>query len=178
MSVAAILQTGLNVSTALLNFTSSLNTTASLPQSVTNGASQLGTLDAPTLPYQLLGSNWGSRTAANTDPYTQPPNTGVIRAYDFHIKRGTIAPDGYQRDVLLINGQFPGPTIHANWGDTINVKVHNEITGPEEGTALHWHGLLQTASPWEDGVPAVQQCPIAPGKSLQYSFIANLYGTS
>ena len=178
MSVAAILQTGLNVTASLLNFTSSLNSTATLPQSVTNGNSQLGTLNAPTLPQQLSSSNWGSRTANNTNPYTQPPNTGVIRSYDFHIKRGTIAPDGFQRDVLLINDQFPGPTIEANWGDKINVNVHNEITGPDEGTALHWHGLLQKASPWEDGVPAVQQCPIAPGKNLQYSFIADLYGTS
>ena len=82
------------------------------------------------------------------------------------------------KDVLLINGQFPGPTIEANWGDTITVTVNNAITDPEEGTALHWHGLLQTGTPWEDGVPAVSQCPIAPGKSLTYSFKADLYGTS
>ena len=178
MSVAAILQTGLNVTASLLNFTSSLNTTATLPQSVTNGNSQLGTVNAPTLPYQLSLSDWGSRTANNANPYTQAPDTGCVRSYDFRIKRGTIAPDGYQREVLLINDQFPGPTIEANWGDTITVNVHNELTDPDEGTALHWHGLLQKASPWEDGVPAVQQCPIAPGKSLQYSFRADLYGTS
>ncbi|CAF9904739.1 hypothetical protein IMSHALPRED_000159 [Imshaugia aleurites] len=178
MSVAVILQTGLNVTAALLNFTSSLNTTANLPQSVTNGASQLGTLDAATLPLQLSSSNWGSRTAKNTNPYTDSPTTGKVRSYDFHIARGTIAPDGYQKEVLLINGQFPGPTIEANWGDTITVHVHNNLIGPEEGTALHWHGLLQTDSPWEDGVPAVQQCPIAPGKSLKYTFKADLYGTS
>lgn len=178
ISIAEILQTGVNVTTALLNFTSNLNTTAELPQAITNGASQLGTLQAPTFPLQLLDSNWGSRSANNANPYTQSPNTGRTRSYDFTIKRGTIAPDGYRRDVLLINDQFPGPTIEANWGDTISVNVHNEITGPEEGTALHWHGLLQTASPWEDGVPSVQQCPIAPGKSLQYSFKADLYGSS
>lgn len=178
ISIAEILQTGVNVTTALLNFTSNLNTTAELPQAITNGASQLGTLQAPTLPLQLSDSNWGSRSANNANPYTQSPNTGRTRSYDFTIKRGTIAPDGYRRDVLLINDQFPGPTIEANWGDTISVNVHNEITGPEEGTALHWHGLLQTASPWEDGVPSVQQCPIAPGKNLQYSFKADLYGSS
>lgn len=178
MSVASILQTGLNVTASLLNFTSNLNTTAALPQTSTNGASQLGTLSAPTLPFQLSSSNWGSLTASNANPYTQSPTTGHVQHYDFTIKRGTIAPDGYLRDVLLINGQFPGPTIEANWGDTITVEVHNEITGPEEGTALHWHGLLQTGSQWEDGVPAVQQCPIAPGKSLHYSFKADLYGTS
>lgn len=76
------------------------------------------------------------------------------------------------------NGAYPGPTIEANWGDTIQVTVHNNITGPQEGTALHWHGFLQTGTPWEDGVPGVDQCPIAPGKSYTYSFRAELYGTS
>ena len=32
---------------------------------------------------------------------------GVIRAYDFTIKRGFIAPDGVNKSVILINGQFP-----------------------------------------------------------------------
>ena len=103
---------------------------------------------------------------------------GPERFYDFTIARGKIAPDGYEKDVLLINGQFPAPTIEANWGDFITVTVNNAITGPEEGTGLHWHGLLQTGTPWEDGVPAVSQCPIAPGKSLTYHFKADLYGTS
>jgi FtsP/CotA-like multicopper oxidase with cupredoxin domain len=31
---------------------------------------------------------------------------------------------------------------------------------------------------WMDGVPGVQQCPIPPGGSFTYSFIADLYGTS
>lgn len=77
-----------------------------------------------------------------------------------------------------MNGAFPGPTIEANWGDTIQVTVNNNITGPEEGTALHWHGFLQTGTPWEDGVPGVDQCPIAPGKTYTYSFKAELYGTT
>ena len=188
MSLALLLQTGL-ISTASAAAFSSFNPanidpSSFLPQSLTNGASQLGTFQAPTLPFFLdqnpFANNfpWGGRTAHNTNPYTQSPTTGQVRSYDFTIKRGTIAPDGYQSEVMLINGQFPGPTIEANWGDTIQVSVHNEIIGPEEGTALHWHGLLQTGSPWEDGVPAVQQCPIPPGKSLQYSFKADLYGTS
>lgn len=79
---------------------------------------------------------------------------------------------------MLVNGVFPGPLIEANWGDTIQVTVHNRITGPEEGTALHWHGLLQKTSQWFDGVPGVQQCPIPPGGTFTYTFVADLYGTS
>ena len=50
----------------------------SLPQTVTNGASILGTLTAPTL--SLTGVNgiisWGSDTVNNTDPYTAGPISG------------------------------------------------------------------------------------------------------
>lgn len=121
---------------------------------------------------------WGSRTANNTNPYTNPPKTGVVRSYNFVLERGVLAPDGVQRDVILINGQFPGPTIEANWGDTIEVTVTNLISEPKEGTSLHWHGLLQQGTPWEDGVPGITQCPIAPGATFTYSYLADLYGTS
>lgn len=103
---------------------------------------------------------------------------GTGPTYNFNIARGFIAPDGVNKSALLVNGAFPSPTIEANWGDTITVNVCNQITGPEEGTALHWHGILQKTTPWFDGVPAVQQCPIAPGHCFTYSFLADLYGTS
>ena len=165
-----------------------LSVSSKLSQTATNGASLLGTLQAVLLPLFLTnnplpnGFPWGTKTSTNTSPYTQSPTTGIIRTYDFTVSRGMIAPDGYETPVLLVNGVFPGPTIEANWGDTIQVTVHNDISkdayGDEEGTALHWHGFLQTGTPWEDGVPGVQQCPIAPGKSYTYQFKAELYGTS
>lgn len=53
----------------------------SLPQTVTNGASILGTLSAPTL--SLTGLNgiisWGSDTVANTNPYIGGPISGWSR---------------------------------------------------------------------------------------------------
>ena len=155
-----------------------------LPQAVTNGNSILGTLQAPDLSQFVSTSNlpdgfpWGAATASNTNPYTTTPGGGLVRNYKFNIARGNIAPDGVNRSALLINGAFPAPTIEVNWGDTIQVEVCNNIVGPEEGTALHWHGILQTLSPWYDGVPSVQQCPIAPGKCFTYSFLADLYGTT
>ncbi|KAI9293015.1 hypothetical protein K502DRAFT_351412, partial [Neoconidiobolus thromboides FSU 785] len=42
--------------------------------------------------------------------------------FDWEIKEGRIAPDNYALDGILINGQFPGPTINATAGDTIIVK--------------------------------------------------------
>ena len=171
----------------------------SLPQTVTNGASVLGLLSAPSLSTTGVDGivSWGANTVSNYNPYTTDFNSGkqthipgqvscmlTIPAgrqgptYNFDIARGFISPDGVNRSVILINNQFPGPMIEANWGDTITVNVCNKITGPEDGTSLHWHGLLQKTTPWYDGVPAVDQCPIAPGACMTYSFLADVYGTS
>jgi FtsP/CotA-like multicopper oxidase with cupredoxin domain len=120
---------------------------------------------------------WGNRSVEYSEPKT-PPTTNITRRYDFTIARGLAAPDGYERHMLLINGQFPGPRIEANWGDWIEVKVTNKIESPAEGTALHWHGMLQRETPWFDGVPSVAQCPIAPGETFTYRFRADQYGTS
>jgi FtsP/CotA-like multicopper oxidase with cupredoxin domain len=121
---------------------------------------------------------WGNKTTTNTNPYTGAPDTGKTRNYEFVLSRGQLAPDGYLRDVILVNGGFPGPLIEANWGDKISVNVFNNISGEDEGTSLHWHGFLQTGTPEMDGVPGVTQCPIAPGKSFTYEFIAEVYGSS
>jgi FtsP/CotA-like multicopper oxidase with cupredoxin domain len=56
-------------------------------------------------------------------------------------------------------------------------RVTNDLT--DEGTALHAHGLLQTETPWYDGVPAVAQCPITPnGGYHEMLFRADRYGSS
>lgn len=138
---------------------------------------------AATLPAYLTdnplpnGRPW-STLSSTTNYYQDYPLTGVIRSYDFTISSGHIAPDGYERSVLLVNGAFPGPLIEANWGDTIQVTVHNNISTPEEGMALHWHGFIMKDTPWEDGTPGVTQCPIPPGKSFTYQFQATLYGST
>jgi FtsP/CotA-like multicopper oxidase with cupredoxin domain len=122
------------------------------------------------------------------------PDTGVTRYYDFDVSYQQIAPDGVQKNGLVVNGGFPGPLIEANWGDMyvpfitshafheanlpfrISITVTNNL--PDEGTSLHWHGFLQSDTPWFDGVPAVSQCPIPPGASQTYLFRADMYGTT
>ncbi|KAI1506049.1 multicopper oxidase-domain-containing protein [Biscogniauxia marginata] len=151
-----------------------------------NGKSLWGTMLAPTLPLWIIGKGghhglppWGHGPTEPLDPYLDGPLTDLTRRYEFNISRGMIAPDGYEKSVILVNGQYPGPLIEANWGDYIEVKVNNHIEdGPAEGTAIHWHGFHQTGTPWMDGVPGVSQCPIAPGKSFTYKFRAEVYGTS
>ena len=36
------------------------------------------------------------------------------------------------------NGQVPGPTIEANVGDTIEVRLKNSLP---QATTIHWHGV-------------------------------------
>ncbi|PFH61585.1 hypothetical protein XA68_16935 [Ophiocordyceps unilateralis] len=145
--------------------------------------SMLGTPAQPYFPPYLLnnplpnGFPWG-RYNKYTNYYRDYPKTGVIRRYEWTVSRGLLAADGYLKQVLQVNGQFPGPTIEANWGDTIEVIVHNDIRDPGEGVSFHWHGFLQEGTPWEDGVPGVTECPIPPGASFTYVFDAQLYGTT
>ncbi|KAI1851207.1 hypothetical protein JX265_006165 [Neoarthrinium moseri] len=145
--------------------------------------SNLGTPEAAFLPKfigaqvnQTLNLPWGGMNVTNTDPYSSRPDTGVTRTYDWTITRQTGSPDGVPNELLLINGQFPGPLVEANWGDWLEITVHNNIDN--EGTAIHWHGTLQQESPWQDGVPGITQCPIAPGSTYTYRFKPDLYGTS
>lgn len=161
---------------------------AAIPTLGQVGSSTFGQLDSGCYPKWLpradgkpyLSAPWGNRTTKNADAVNPNdiPDTGVTRYYDFTVSRARISPDGVLRDVILINGQYPAPAIEANWGDMINVTLHNEIYAPDEGTSLHWHGMLQKKTPWFDGVPAVDQCPIAPGHSFTYVYQAELYGTS
>ena len=150
----------------------------SLTQNNTNGLSVLGTVNAPLLDYYVANTSsppWDPSTI-NTNPYTDPPNTNITVQKTLVISRGIISPDGVNRSVMLINGSFPGPTLEADWGDTFEINVINNLDN--EGTALHWHGFLQKGTPYYDGVPSVQQCPIAPGSSFTYRFQADLYGTT
>lgn len=89
------------------------------------------------------------------------------RQFEWTIVEKEGNPDGIYKPMLTINGQFPGPLIEVNEGDTIVVNVHNAATN---ATAIHWHGIFQNGSTWMDGTSGVTQCPIAPGKTFQYRF--------
>ncbi|CAG8614040.1 8461_t:CDS:10, partial [Ambispora leptoticha] len=75
------------------------------------------------------------------------PKTNYV---DFTVEKVTLAPDGFTRQLSTVNGQYPGPTIEANKGDRIVMKIRNKLGEP---TAMHAHGMLQRGTPWFDGVP-------------------------
>lgn len=87
-----------------------------LPQSVTNGDSKWGTLDAPRLPeFRKPGSPFTDQDGT----YSSIPSTGVVRRYNFTIHTAHFMPDGVPKEMMVVNNQFPGPMIEANWGDWI-----------------------------------------------------------
>lgn len=62
------------------------------------------------------------------------------------------------------NKQLPGPVLKARKGDTLVVKVINNLP---EATVIHWHGIRLPAT--MDGTGEVQR-PIEPGETFEYRF--------
>jgi FtsP/CotA-like multicopper oxidase with cupredoxin domain len=66
---------------------------------------------------------------------------------------------------FAFNGEVPGPTIEAEVGDTLVVRLTNRLPEP---TTIHWHGLRIPAE--MDGTELVQR-PVEPGESFEYRFV-------
>ena len=88
-----------------------------------------------------------------------------------------ISGDGWEdpRLVAVVNGKLPGPDVIVYEGQKVIVYVKNKMTSVT--STIHWHGLHQQGTPWMDGVPWVTQCPILPGQTFKYEFIAKPRGT-
>lgn len=84
-----------------------------------------------------------------------------------------VAP-GFTTKVWAFNGQVPGPLIHVEEGDEVEVTVHN-LTSLNH--TIHWHGMYQTNTWQADGVPDVTQLGIEPGDSFTYRFVADRVGS-
>lgn len=56
---------------------------------------------------------WSNGFSINTDTEEKWPNTGKVVKYSLSITNQTMAPDGTPRQMLVINGQFPGPVLTA-----------------------------------------------------------------
>ncbi|CBI21465.3 unnamed protein product, partial [Vitis vinifera] len=98
-----------------------------------------------------------------------------IRRYKWEVKYEYKSPDCFQKMVITINGQSPGPTILAEEGDTVIVELTNGLL--TENVAIHWHGIRQIGTPWFDGTEGVTQCPILPGETFTYEYKVDRPGT-
>jgi CopA family copper-resistance protein len=79
---------------------------------------------------------------------------------------------GRPRVATVVNGSLPAPTLRWREGDTVSIRVRNELP---EHTSIHWHGLVLPAN--MDGVPGLSFHGIAPGETFTYRFPLRQSGT-
>ena len=84
-------------------------------------------------------------------------------------------PDGHWRRVMVINNEWPIPTIKANVGDKITINLHNNLGIGNESTSLHFHGILMNGTPSMDGAAGVTQCAVPPGANITYEFTVRIF---
>jgi uncharacterized cupredoxin-like copper-binding protein len=70
------------------------------------------------------------------------------------------------------NGMVPGPQLHAQVGDHVQIVLHNQLTAP---TTIHFHGMIVPND--MDGVPVISQPAVMPGESFTYEFTVRNAGS-
>ncbi len=100
------------------------------------------------------------------------PGSESGREVNLRIRRHALAIGGREGSVTSINGVLPGPLVRMREGDTVVLRVTNEL---DEDSSLHWHGLLVPAE--MDGVPGVSFPGIRPGETFEYRYPVKQSGT-
>jgi FtsP/CotA-like multicopper oxidase with cupredoxin domain len=122
-----------------------------------------------------MGSNMPMTPAASTPIASlQAPQTAE------HVKQFTLTTKavrlnvgaGKTVDAWTYNGISPGPTLHVQQGDLVEVKLVNTLP---EAVTIHWHGVVVPNS--ADGVAGVTQNAVKHGETYTYRFIAKDPGT-
>ena len=75
------------------------------------------------------------------------------------------SPNGVERPVIGVNGQFPPPTIFVSKNDQVVIQVTNSLNDSEFVT-LHTHGIFQNGTNYFDGVNQFTQWSSIPGRNL------------
>ncbi|MFS7947712.1 putative L-ascorbate oxidase [Helianthus anomalus] len=110
----------------------------------------------PILMIFILGALSFSMVKAE-DPY---------KFYTWTVTYGTASPLGVPQQVILINGQFPGPRLDVVTNDNIILNLINKLDQP---FLLTWNGIKQRKNSWQDGVLGTN-CPIPPNSNFTYKF--------
>jgi len=62
-----------------------------------------------------------------------------ISQYKLELTWDIGAPDGYEREMIFINGQYPGPLLKIQQGDWVEVEVLNLLPF---NSSIHFHGMI------------------------------------
>lgn len=93
--------------------------------------------------------------------------------FDLRIGQTPVSVTGASRTAITVNGSIPAPTLRWREGDSITLRVSNDLF--EEDTSIHWHGIVLPAN--MDGVPGLSFHGIRPGETYAYHFTVKQYGT-
>ncbi|XP_052110395.1 laccase-15-like [Arachis duranensis] len=83
-----------------------------------------------------------------------------MRHHKFVVRDASFTKLCSTKNILTVNGEFPGPTLYVTKGESIIVDVYNRAN---YNITIHWHGVNQPRYPWSDGPEFITQCPIQPG---------------
>lgn len=75
-------------------------------------------------------------------------------------------------EAWTFNGSVPGTQIRVTEGETVKIKLKNELSEP---VAIHWHGIHVPNE--MDGIPGVTQNAVQPGETFTYEFTPAVPGT-
>lgn len=92
----------------------------------------------------------------------------VVHRHTFVVKEAPYTRLCNTKNILTVNGQYPGPTLYVKKGDTFIVDVYNK---GNQNITIHWHGVKQPRNPWPDGPEYITQCPIQPGSKFSHKII-------
>ncbi|XP_039159547.1 laccase-12 isoform X2 [Eucalyptus grandis] len=98
--------------------------------------------------------------------FNSVPNA-KIQYHDFVVQATPVKRLCKTRSTITVNGQYPGPTLEVNDGDTLVISVVNRA---RYNVTIHWHGIRQVRTGWADGPEFITQCPIQPGGIYTYRF--------
>lgn len=106
--------------------------------------------------------------------WAQSSTQTVLSGTDFDLTIGAMTANftGTPRPATVVNGQIPAPLLRFKEGDTVTLRVRNELPSR---SSIHWHGLIVPAD--MDGVPGLSFEGIPSGGMYVYRFKVNQYGT-
>ncbi|KAI9256505.1 Cupredoxin, partial [Phascolomyces articulosus] len=95
-----------------------------------------------------------------------------LRKFELDISGSFLNPDcsNSPYPALLVNNQFPAPTLRVVKGDDVEIIVHNTDTTLNASVTVHFHGIRQYGTVESDGVPDLTQAAIPPGQSFTHRF--------
>ena len=138
---------------------------------LTGSSALVGASLLPSIANSALGVK-GQNAVVNSDrpDHKVPVLTGD--EFDLYISKKPVIVNGKPSMATLINDSLPAPTLKMREGDTVVIRVHNQM---DESTSIHWHGLLV---PFEmDGVPGISFDGIPAQSTFTYKFTLKQSGT-